>query len=717
MVELVWNASVEQQTRPTKSVSYSGCWTCRKRRVKCDERPGTCRACERAKIKCAGYDVRLIWNGDPNTSRRRIHFGHETACPPMTDDEVAKALSTLEGTTDRPATSTTTTIGPFSVFHAQPASHTPSSTSDDLDTGTYPLDQGDSLENYDTSPQSDTASSIPRSYSPHRYYSDSMPQLLGSVGGSDIVFNDIFLDQVHIESPISTSLQESSFQTEHTVENTNNQGTESPHHSSLSSSSSSCDPPELEFTPAETSAAISLPLYPAELSDDINEDHGAEEISSILFEHDLATSMIAETTASMLMQHYMQHVVHLMQPVSHPRNPWKTVYLPLALQGSARRLHSASAAVFHSILSIAAVNLQGTRTGQDALKQLACHHKQRALVSLQSALATKSTPYKDIMAAILSLVSADIMDGGMADHWIHLEAGIKLQASRHYATLVSKETCLLNNICKMLHLFGQTTLSPFVNSKPWPGHDAVPRGADLDSLEASIEFLYGITPSIARAIFKIYRLSQYVAYYRREQVEEEYPESLLSACESLADTLSSYAITSESFSSINAATIGAEEHMLDIARAQAKAFHNASLVYYYRSIQQCSRASLHQEQRAVLDAMNEAEDLKVNTSTAAPPLINTTLTSTGDSSFPAPITWPAFVASCEAVGEHRKEWDTWWRRVQAYGMRSYEQQYAIIKMIWGRLEKDRGHEDQEHSDGELDWREILAELGVRILPV
>lgn len=115
----------------------------------------------------------------------------------------------------------------------------------------------------------------------------------------------------------------------------------------------------------------------------------------------------------MLMHHYMQHVVHLMQPVSHSRNPWRTVYLPLALQGSSqldvpRRFHSASVAVFHSVLSIAAVNLQSMRSEQEGLQQLACHHKQRALVALQSALSTKSTPYKDIMTAILSLVSADV---------------------------------------------------------------------------------------------------------------------------------------------------------------------------------------------------------------------------------------------------------------------------------------------------------------------
>lgn len=297
------------------------------------------------------------------------------------------------------------------------------------------------------------------------------------------------------------------------------------------------------------------------------------------------------------------------------------------------------------------------------------------------------------------------MDGGMSDHWIHLEAGIKLQASRHYSMLVSRETCLLNNICKMLHLFAQTTL-PILTPKPWPGYDHVPRGADFYSLEPSIEFLYGITTSIAGAIFKIYRLSQYVAYYRDQspRPEQEFPASLLQACEELADALGSYTITTESFSSMSPTE--AEGHMVDIARAQAKAFHNAALIYYYRSIQQCSRGCLYQEQRAVLDAMNEAEELKVKASTAG----NTrpgSGSSQAQSSFPAPITWPAFVASCEAVGEERQAWDGWWRRVQGYGMRNYGQQYATVCRIWERM-------DENESE---DWREMLADLGVRILPV
>ncbi|RQM05818.1 hypothetical protein DH86_00002129, partial [Scytalidium sp. 3C] len=218
------------------------------------------------------------------------------------------------------------------------------------------------------------------------------------------------------------------------------------------------------------------------------------------------------------------------------------------------------------LLSTAAINLHGLQPGENGLQQLACHHKQRALVALRSALATQSGSYRDLMTAILSLVSADIFNGGTHDHWIHLEAAIQLQASRHYASLLSRETRQLNSICRMLRLFAQTALFQ-PEPKPWPTSGYVINDDDLDSLEPSIEFIYGITPSIARAILKIYRLTQHIAYYP----DREYPQALLQSCEKAGDELSSWKISSEPFSTIDLR----QEPMLAIARAQARAFYHA----------------------------------------------------------------------------------------------------------------------------------------------
>ncbi|KAL4736095.1 fungal-specific transcription factor domain-containing protein [Aspergillus similis] len=58
--------------------TFTGCWTCRARKVKCDEQRPVCRQCSQRRIECAGYGVRLQWlapgtgGGDNQDGRRKI---------------------------------------------------------------------------------------------------------------------------------------------------------------------------------------------------------------------------------------------------------------------------------------------------------------------------------------------------------------------------------------------------------------------------------------------------------------------------------------------------------------------------------------------------------------------------------------------------------------------------------------------------------------------
>lgn len=139
------------------------------------------------------------------------------------------------------------------------------------------------------------------------------------------------------------------------------------------------------------------------------------ELSFSHLSHSLG-STIKNTSTTMLIHHYTHNIVHLMQPVSHRGNPFQTLYLPLAIEGStatevdqnSRGISPATVAVFHSLLCSAATNLQGLGSGESGLQQLAFRHKERALNALRSSLARKVGRYKDLMVAILSLVSADV---------------------------------------------------------------------------------------------------------------------------------------------------------------------------------------------------------------------------------------------------------------------------------------------------------------------
>ncbi|KAH7118089.1 hypothetical protein B0J13DRAFT_397212, partial [Dactylonectria estremocensis] len=61
------------------------CWTCKARKIRCDEREIACENCEKKGIACGGYDVRLQWVSNPLAppvasarGRRTIKLGKRT---------------------------------------------------------------------------------------------------------------------------------------------------------------------------------------------------------------------------------------------------------------------------------------------------------------------------------------------------------------------------------------------------------------------------------------------------------------------------------------------------------------------------------------------------------------------------------------------------------------------------------------------------------------
>jgi hypothetical protein len=133
--------------------------------------------------------------------------------------------------------------------------------------------------------------------------------------------------------------------------------------------------------------------------------------------YSFGSPQIKNPSVTMLIHHYTNNIVHLMQPVSHKGNPFQTLYLPLAIegssdieidQGSRRGVSPVTVAVFHSLLCSAATNLEGLGSRNTGLQQLAYRHKERALNALRNSLVRKIGRYKDLMVAILSLVSVDV---------------------------------------------------------------------------------------------------------------------------------------------------------------------------------------------------------------------------------------------------------------------------------------------------------------------
>lgn len=105
------NAKVTKQRTKT----FTGCWTCRDRRVKCDEEHPHCRRCQRNGWVCKGYGLRLGWSQTPGgrSHRRQLRSPLPDADHGLSSAAVTALLVELDGCS---ADDCAQQRGPFSVF-------------------------------------------------------------------------------------------------------------------------------------------------------------------------------------------------------------------------------------------------------------------------------------------------------------------------------------------------------------------------------------------------------------------------------------------------------------------------------------------------------------------------------------------------------------------------------------------------------------------------
>jgi arginine metabolism regulation protein II len=275
------------------------------------------------------------------------------------------------------------------------------------------------------------------------------------------------------------------------------------------------------------------------------------------------------------------------------------------------------------------------------------------------------------------------MDGDTSDYLVHLKGCNQLQRSRHFSRVVSLPTQQLNSICNFLNLLARTT-SHDIQPHPFPGNGRPFAPPTFESSQRCVEYMYGITPSIANALQKTCQLTEYLAFYDGEDV----PSEILTACEELGDELAVSTVNMEAFVSINPK----ETAMIEIVQCQARAWHAAVVIYYYRTIQKCDPHDLENERVTILENLIKAEDIKDNI--------------LGGEKRPAPISWPAFMAALEATD--REPWRQWWTRIQDYNLGNFIRQQAIIEDIWAIMDRD---------EDIIDWRSALRSTGRLVLAI
>ncbi|CAI0645171.1 unnamed protein product, partial [Colletotrichum noveboracense] len=421
----------------------------------------------------------------------------------------------------------------------------------------------------------------------------------------------------------------------------------------------------------------------------------------------ISTSISGDAVIDRLMHHYAEHVAVMLQPIQHPQNPYRQLYVPAALEAASSltspaqlRLQVPKATVksviFHSLLASSAFHLWNCLPSQVRYHQIGARHRQQALLLLQSAISIEmpTAEYKTLMVAMLSLVTIDFMSGCEADFAVHLQGTKQLTKRRRKWRMISRATQQLNEISDFLCLLARTmTFSS--SPRPWSiglAEDGDEPAASQHPSSCCYGYMYGITPQIAAELQETCRLAEYLIWYERSH--EPIPDSLLEACEALGDRLCSWTLERDGAHE----AICQDEDGLEIFRHHANAWHLATIIYYHRRIQKCRSEDQDEIVARIAEHMHAVEDIKDRS------------TSSCATQRMAPIMWPAFVASCDATA--RRPWALWWQRARCYHIANYERQWEVVQTMWQK--KD---EMDQTSLGEFDWIEAFRGMGITLFPI
>ncbi|KAK7934853.1 fungal-specific transcription factor domain-containing protein [Apiospora marii] len=378
--------SAPNMKKPPRSKKFTGCWTCKRRRVKCDETKPSCQRCDRLRVTCEGYEIRLNWvqsDGQDNStgsdlrlSRRSLPCNNGTrGVVELSSVEIDETLETIDAWL--PEKSPGLARLGFSVFSAAlPQAHTPIPP---VIGGS--IDDKPSIEVYQT-PQSITVCGD--QINPTRESSTGTNfQPTELVSSATLPLGNVFT-----EEPPGQAL--SSFQLTDTQEPVHFAETEEP----------------------SDQNAQAQPKPPRHLDE-----------------------LFMPRNQKRLIHHWVTFTSRKLVLLDEPHNPCRTLMLPMALVGLTSRSaeSNSNVGIFHALCACAAYNLYelGGRAGEDDLS-LALAHDQQAIHHLRHNLA-RADEHRDASFAmlIMACVAVEAVSGTTQRWRTHVSGGLAYLARLH----------------------------------------------------------------------------------------------------------------------------------------------------------------------------------------------------------------------------------------------------------------------------------------------
>ncbi|KAB8275402.1 fungal-specific transcription factor domain-containing protein [Aspergillus minisclerotigenes] len=672
--------------------TFTGCWTCRARRIRCDETKPQCLQCFRKGRKCEGYGVRLQWvrndadeRQGPCPSAARSNIVPDSRRVIFSSSHIDEILNTLDLLADddtaNPREEVSHFIDCFGVL-------------------------GTAERHKRSASISSEAGSI------------SHPGEWDSVG-----------------SPALTEIAQSTSPPEEPLEGSYELPLWGPLVPSTVLAAQQNQRPE--------SAAVELsgdiPTFRGTYNDaflfnvgDVQDGYASQTpplTSQVLSPTPFLvrpTSSHLSSDENFLMYHYSHRVLYLFSVIDHEKSPWKTVHLPIALQamgelsmqGSTSMIREALLCTLLGISSFLLSNDgQSHMRADDAIgwRATASKYRCKAINLLRNAVEcyfyAKSPPkYKEFLATTLSMITMDVISGDTDTCGIHLDGCFRLiSQAQKWKRKYSTKAQTLHRIYFYLrtiyestaprssrhpqHLDNSRDLPPDIFCRDLLGAQmsGFPTGInmDLETRTSSCERIYGIPHGLVLLLIEVIDLTDKLDEVRDADPSSQVPDSLMEECDQLEKAIIDWpaVVGLEGCTKVNTSISAKIVHQYTLA------FHNALIIYFAQNIRQVGHRFLLPYVNQVLNSMETVESLKVGTQEA----------------LAAPLFWPVFIAASETFDlEMQDRFRSWYSRVKVYRIESFRTGLHVLEDVW-----KTGPSRQKPQ--KCRWRQVLEGSRVRLM--
>ncbi|KAL4971031.1 Zn(II)2Cys6 transcription factor [Aspergillus stella-maris] len=605
----------------------SGCWTCRARKVKCDEERPACRQCRRGKRECEGYQVRLRWviNNDPLGADLPEHFAvleqpqrskmalnpNLTALPEVQVEEILATLDKLESWQDHgDGTDATLVLSGFGAFRI-------------------------GFESSDSSRQGSESSRTPPATS------------VISPAGEQAPFGPLSLPFLSNDDASSAYIR-----MQHRAENA----------SHLLSG----------------------------------------QVANIGFsEYSCCEPLNLSSVEKFLINHYSSRVVALFCVVDNEKSPWRTIYLPKALQAAGQlgltgTTSTIRKALLCALLAVSAFCLFNDRksqlraTGAVNWKAAAVEYRCKAIELLKDAvehdLDLPSRPkYKDFLATMLSMVTINVISGDIDSCGVHLDGASRLiHHARSWKNNYSgKAQALHRQYLYLQAIYNSTSPRGRQRAHSFP---YFPMGFDIsyrDLLQehpvkgvsrtqrgelhfAPRKTIYGVPCALLLLLTRVIDLLNKLYDAQAQSQGVQIPSHLVTECDELESSILEWRPDHDQDKPPSAISDSIPSTNARIVRHQTIAFHNALVIYFAQHIRLLSHRFLRPYVASVLENIEAIARMKIESNILA-----------------APLYWPTFIAASEAFDPALQErFRRWHEHMDVYGIEALRTGMDVVEEVW-----------------------------------